>query len=55
MNKKEPQAKSFQSCLKKLLKDPKIKKHYSEYWEQMEITYRSLKMKKRNSKRYSDY
>jgi len=53
-NKKSQEPRNFQSYLKKLLTDPKLKRYYNEYYEQLKISYRILKMKKKNSKRWAE-
>jgi predicted metal-dependent hydrolase len=55
MNKKKPQkAKDFQAYLKEQLKNPVLKKYYSEYGEQLKISYRILKIKKKDSQRWAE-
>jgi hypothetical protein len=56
MNKKKSQTKNFQTYIKSLLNDPNFRKRYREYSEQLEISYRILKRKRRkkNSQRWAE-
>ncbi len=54
MNKKKSQTKNFKTYIKSLLNDPNFRKRYREYSEQLEISYRILKRKKKNSQRLAE-